>query len=258
MRSAIRTIRKIIEIDEEKCNGCGRCIPNCREGALRLVNGKVKLVNDRYCDGLGACLGHCPQGAIRLVECPPEALEEQPAAAQEAGCACGADASQKAVDGCPASRAIDLKGRLRQKGAPAAGGGAKEKAASALANWPVQLALVPVNAPYLRGADILLAADCAGFSCPDFHGSLLFGKILLVACPKLDDAQAYVEKLALIFRKNEIRSLTIVHMEVPCCSGLKTVVAEAMDRAGAHIPVEDVVVGIEGEMKDNIDSRRIF
>jgi len=253
MKPTIRAARKIIEIDEDKCNGCGLCIPNCREGTLQIVGGKAKLVSDRYCDGLGACLGVCPQGAIRMVERPAEAFDEKAAAGQKEMHPSGDDAAAgrcPLTGGCPSARALDLTRRLQERQVSAGAGRKTESAVSELRNWPVQLALVPVDAPYLQGADVLLAADCAGFSCPDFHQGLLSGRVLLVACPKLDQAGLYVDKLARMFRQNRIRSLTIARMEVPCCGGLNVIVEEALVRSGKQIPVEKVIVTIEGALKE--------
>ncbi len=216
--------RKIVEIDEEKCNGCGLCIPHCREGALQIVNGKAQLVSDPYCDGLGACLGYCPQGAIRIIERPAEEFDES------------ATKAVHAHEGCPSARALSMA-HTRED-------------AVLLGNWPIQLSLVPVNAPYLKDADILLAADCVAFSLPDFHQRLLRDKILIIACPKLDDAQFYTEKLTQIMGSNNIKSLTVVHMEVPCCYGLKMIVEEALERSKKDIPVEAVVVSIDGKIKE--------
>lgn len=252
MKPTTKTARKIIEIDEDKCNGCGLCIPNCREGALHIVGGKAKLVSDRYCDGLGACLGVCPQGAIRIVERSAEAFDEKAAAGQKEMHPSGDGAAAgrcPLTGGCPSARAIDLTRRFEEKRASAGAGKKTESAVSALRNWPVQLALVPVDAPYLQDADVLLAADCAGFSHPDFHQVLLSGKVLLVACPKLDWADLYVDKLTQMFQQNRIRSLTIARMEVPCCGGLNMIVEEALARAGREIPVEKIIVTIEGATK---------
>jgi len=245
--------RKIIEIDEDKCNGCGFCIPHCREGALQIVGGKARLVSDRYCDGLGACLGVCPQGAIRIVERSAEAFDEKAAAGQKEmqpsgdGTAAG---RCPLTGGCPSARVLDLTRRLQEKQASSWAGKETESAVSELRNWPVQLALVPVDAPYLQDADVLLAAVCAGFSYPDFHQDLLSGKVLLVACPKLDQADLCIDKLARMFQQNRIHSLTIARMEVPCCGGLNMIVEEASARAGREISVEKVIVTIEGVLKE--------
>ena len=196
--------RKIIKIDEEKCNGCGLCIPHCAEGAIRIIDGKARLVSDIFCDGLGACLGHCPQGAIRIIERKADAFDEAKA-----------HAHRRVSTGCPSSQALAF---------------AAAPSESHLANWPLQLSLVPVNAPYLEGADVLLAADCVAFCLPDFHERLLRGKILIIACPKLDDTQIYAEKLTQMVTVHKIKSLTIAHMEVPCCFGLKMLIEEALER----------------------------
>ncbi|MGE5279610.1 MAG: ATP-binding protein [Deltaproteobacteria bacterium] len=241
----IRAKRKIVEIDEAKCNGCGQCIPNCREGALRIVDGKARLVGDVYCDGLGACLGHCPQDAIRIVEREAEAFDEA---------ATGAHLKQMQAahpappghgqGGCPSARALSVTKKLRS----AAQAGPRAARHSELMNWPVQLMLVPPAAPYLKGAHLLIAADCVGFAMPDFHG-LLEGKILIIACPKLDDARIYTDKLAHIFAVNGVASVTVAHMEVPCCFGLKMIVEDAIAKSGKDVPLKDVTIAIEGAVK---------
>jgi len=238
--------RKIIEIDEKRCNGCGLCVPNCREGALQIVNGKAKLTADRYCDGLGACLGHCPQDAIRIVERPADAFDEEAVAERQRELKTGAPAPW---GGCPSARAIDMTERLRCRADRPPQGADERDTPSELMNWPVQLSLVPVDAPYFKGANLLIAADCAGFSLPDFHEKLLAGKVLVIACPKLDSAQGYAEKLGQIFRQNDITSLTVTHMEVPCCFGLKMIIETALESAGKKIPVNEIVVTIEGKTK---------
>lgn len=200
--------RKIIHIDESKCNGCGQCIPNCKEGALKIVNGKAKLVSDVFCDGLGACLGHCPRGAITIDE--------------------------------RQAKAFDEKAAHEHVYAPVA-------AESCLTNWPVQIRLVPPVAPFLKDADLLIAADCVGFACPDFHQDLLAGKALLVGCPKLDDIQLYREKISQMVKNNDIKSITYAHMEVPCCTGLIGVIKDAIAASGKNIPFKDITIGINGK-----------
>jgi ferredoxin len=215
--------RKIIKIDEDKCNGCGQCIPNCPEGALEIIDGKARLVSDSFCDGLGVCLGYCPQGAISIKEREAEKYEERPAC------------------GCPSAQTLDLrkKEQTTQKDMP--------KGISELINWPVQIKLVPVNAPYLEGADLLITADCLPFAYADFHRDLLRGKILLMGCPKLDDAQFYQEKLSQVFKNNSIKSVTCAHMEVPCCFGLVKLVKDALSASGKDIPFNEITVTIKGE-----------
>jgi Pyruvate/2-oxoacid:ferredoxin oxidoreductase delta subunit len=250
--------REIVKIDEEKCNGCGLCIPNCAEGALQIVDGKARLVSDRYCDGLGACLGHCPQDAIQIIEreadeFDQEAVEErlaeqeQPDQAPAAEPQGHAHAHHGGGGGCPGMAMVsDLFGEQNEE---PVGNLAEDEQPSALSQWPVQLKLVPVDAPYFDGADLLLAADCVPFAVANFHGQFLQDKKLLVGCPKLDDAQFYAEKLTEILRRNDINSLTIVHMEVPCCGGLVTVADRALAASGEAINVEDVTVSIRGRVK---------
>lgn len=235
--------RKIVEIDEARCNGCGACIPNCREGALQIVGGKAKLVKDQFCDGLGACLGHCPLDAIRIVEREADVFDEAAAVLHMK------KAHAIPHEGCPSSKALFFTERLKRVRGKAGASDKLRGAVSRLANWPVQLMLIPVDAPYLKNADVLLAADCVAFSLPDFHERLLEGKVLMVACPKLDQAEVYVDKLARIFALNDLGSLTIAHMEVPCCFGLKAIVEDALERAKKKIKINEVVVTIEGQIK---------
>lgn len=258
--------RKIIRIDERKCTGCGLCVPNCAEGAIQIIDGKARLVADRYCDGLGACLGHCPEGALTIEEREAEDFDEAAVeeylrsiggrqgttdeSASHAGAHLPAEPHAYGHDhahggGCPGSRVISFNRASPEQAA------ATELPAiqSELAHWPVQIMLVPPTAPYLKGADLLLAADCVGFAYPDFHRKLLRGRVLLVGCPKLDDASFNVEKLAEIIRRNELRSITVAHMEVPCCSGLLHIVHQAMAAAGRKVPVMDVTIGVRGELQ---------
>lgn len=234
-------LRKIIVIDEEKCDGCGDCAPACQEGAIAIIDGKARLVSEVYCDGLGACLGHCPQGAITIEEREAAAYDEAATHAHLARQQ--AAAAAQAMGGCPGSRARQLSpAALLEEPVSAA-------TPSQLRSWPVQLALVPAHAPYLAGADLLLVADCVPFAYADFHRDFLRGNPVLIACPKLDNVGPYVDKLAAIFKTARPRSLSILHMEVPCCSGLVHLAAMAMERAGARVPVRDVVVGIEGDAR---------
>jgi len=276
--------REIIRIDEEKCTGCGDCIPNCPEGALQIIDGKARLISDLFCDGLGACIGHCPEGAITVEEREAAPYDERAAMENVAKHGKntiaahlkhlkehGADdyyneaiayLREKGIDvpldeaqanrlpcGCPGSAvkhfSKDTVGTEDEAvDAP--------KRPSWLGQWPVQIKLVPADAPYLNGADVLLAADCVPFAYPDFHEEFLKGKTLLVGCPKLDDAEYYREKLADIFSRNHIRSITCVHMEVPCCFGFRRIISSALDRAGNAIPIRDVTIGVRGEVLDDI------
>ena len=247
-------IRKIVQIDEERCDGCGLCASACAEGAIEVIDGKARLVSDSYCDGLGACIGECPQDAITIMERDADGFDERAVERHLAevssrtageGAAAGGNDETMAC-GCPGSmsRELPASGRVSTGTAEAE----SEHAQSRLRNWPVQLHLVPVNAPYLQGASLLLAADCVPFALPDFHQRLLEGKILMVGCPKLDDAAFYRDKLTAILRENDIRGLTVVFMEVPCCSGLVNLAQQAVTESGRDIPFSTIKVGIEGEV----------
>ncbi|HQJ55443.1 MAG: Ferredoxin-3 [Planctomycetes bacterium ADurb.Bin069] len=240
--------RKIIKIDESKCDGCGLCVPSCAEGALKVIDGKARLVSEVYCDGLGACLGHCPQGAITIEEREAPAFDEAQVRAylereKAAAPAAGPSHAHAHGGGCPGAMAQQLTPPAAAAAAPRA-----EAAASELINWPVQLTLVPPNAPYLRNADLLLAADCAPFALAGFHGRFLRGRPVAIACPKLDDAAAHTEKLAQIIRASNLRSITVARMEVPCCGGLVAIARGAIQRAGRPVPLHEIVIGIRGEV----------
>jgi Pyruvate/2-oxoacid:ferredoxin oxidoreductase delta subunit len=235
--------RNIVVIDEDKCNGCGLCVAACAEGAIQLVDGKAKLVSGTYCDGLGACLGKCPQDAIEqrdAVEFDEESAKKHAARMQETKQPLGQ--IEKAC-GCPGANARTIDRSMLNSQRPVG-----ESVPSALTNWPVQINLVPVNAPYLKGADLLISADCAPFAFAGFHTKLLPGKILLIGCPKLDDANVYAGKLGQIFANSGIKSVTIVRMEVPCCGGLTQIIKQALAVSGANIPVTEVTIGISGNI----------
>lgn len=258
--------RKIVKIDEDKCNGCGLCVPSCAEGAIQIVDGKARLVADKLCDGLGACLGDCPLDAITIEEreadefdeaavdvhlqeigrpplAPGHAHHHSASAPHGGGCPSAQVRSftPPAGGGCPSVRLMALD-RPAEAARPASG-----PAPSRLAQWPIQLHLVPPSAPFLQEADVLLAADCAPFAYADFHEELLKGKALLIACPKLDDTGPYLDKLTAMIQHSRIRSLTVVHMEVPCCSGLIHLARQAVARSGREIPLETVRIGIRGD-----------
>ena len=234
------TVRKIVKIDEDLCNGCGECIVNCPEGALRIIDGKARLVKESYCDGLGACLGECPEGAITLEEREADQFDEE---AVSAHMAAAKDKEAPLPCGCPGSA-------MRQMTTPDACccDATCDAVASQLTHWPVQLTLVPPTAPFLQDADVLLVADCVPFALPDFHQRFLHGgHPVLVACPKLDDAQAHAAKLKAILEQSSLRSLTIVRMEVPCCSGLNRIAEKAIAASGNQVPVQEVVISIDGQ-----------
>jgi NAD-dependent dihydropyrimidine dehydrogenase PreA subunit len=236
--------RKIVKIDEEKCNGCGLCIPNCAEGALRIVDGKAKLMSEKFCDGLGACLGHCPEDAITVIEREAEDFDEKAVEAYLHKKEAQPKPQPVQFTGCPSSKAVHFKVPESDIAAipPAS-------SVSMLSHWPVQLKLVPVNAPYFQNADLLVAADCVPFVYPNFHQDFIKGKAVVVGCPKLDDIQYYREKLTEILKTNSIKSVTVPHMEVPCCFGLVKAVEDAIAASGKKIPLKKIRIGIRGEIK---------
>lgn len=234
--------RKIVSIDQEKCNGCGICVGSCHEGAIQMVDGKAKLVSDAYCDGLGDCLAPCPTGAISIIT---RDAEEYDAGAVKARMEERKQAAPLPC-GCPGSMARALTPKPGSGDGCAREGTSSRAACSQLMNWPVQLALVPPSAPYLKGADILLAADCTAVAVPDFHGKYLKGKPVIIACPKLDDNEAQADKLARMLAEAGPSSLTVLRMEVPCCGGLVRVAEEAVKRAGVATSVSTVIVAPDG------------
>jgi Pyruvate/2-oxoacid:ferredoxin oxidoreductase delta subunit len=244
---------KIVRIDEEKCTGCALCIPNCAEGAIQIVDGKAKLITDKFCDGLGACLGHCPEDAITVIEREAEEFDEK---AVEVHLHKQKQAQPKpepqpapVFGGCPSSRAMQFK-VLKAEGVQV-----PLLFFYQLTQWPVQLKLVPVNAPYFQDADLLIAADCVPFAYPDFHRDFLKGKAVVVGCPKLDDIQFYKEKLTEIFKANAIKSITLPFMEVPCCFGLVKVTEDAIAASGKNIPFKKIKIGIRGDIKPEEEVR---
>jgi len=239
-----KTLRKIVKIDEDKCNGCGACIISCAEGALKIIDGKARLVSETYCDGLGACLGKCPQDAITVEEREAQEFDEEATEEhlQEI------KVEDKLTRGCPSASVAQFE-RKTDAAAPAAvvtAAGTRSR----LRHWPVQLTLVPPTAPFLKGADLVLAADCVPFTYAGFHQDFLGDNAaLLVACPKLDDFQAHQEKLNEILKQSGIKSLTVLHMEVPCCSGLVHMAKQAILASGNVVPFRDITISIRGERK---------
>jgi len=236
-----KTVRKIIRIDEEKCNGCGACVPACAEGALQIIDGTAKLISEKYCDGLGACLGECPQGAITIEEraanefnegAVERHLEEKKTTMKELPC------------GCSSTTVTRFE---KQESTGVVPGEATDQQ-SMLGHWPVQLTLVPSTAPFLQEADLVLTADCVPFAYAGFHRDFLRNHSLLIACPRLDDFQAHLKKLTDILRHSSVTSLTVVHMEVPCCSGLVYMVKQAMHLSGKDVPFKEVTVSIKGDL----------
>ena len=250
--------RKIVCIDEEKCNGCGQCVSACAEGAIELQGGKARLVADKYCDGLAACLGTCPQDAITIIEreadsFDPEAVEKylsQKRSDREKECAANtAPLSRDAAlqRGCPSA---DIQMFTRLAAEKETGSTSVSPRTTRLTHWPVQIKLIPPTAPFLRNADLLVASDCVPAAHPDFHEDLLAGKVLMVGCPKFDDTEEYIARFTAIFSTANVKSVTIAIMEVPCCSKMPAIVRAALQRSGKVIPVETVVITKTGEIKN--------
>ncbi len=240
-------IREIVRIDEEKCDGCGQCVPACHEGAIAIVGGKAKLTSDRLCDGLGDCLGECPQDAITIERREAEDFDESLVALNKvlAGQAAPVPAGAPPIHGgCPGSRQM----RFERPVPEAAAASDAASSPSELTHWPVQIMLMPPNAPVLRGSRLLVAADCVPFAYPDFHAKILRGRTLMVGCPKLDNLDFYVEKLTEVMRINELQEVCVARMEVPCCTGILQAVLEARQRAGVDLKVIEVVISTRGDI----------
>lgn len=233
-------LRKIVTIDQDKCNGCGLCIGACHEGALQLIDGKAQLISDAYCDGLGACLPECPTGAITIIEREAAAFDE---AAVKKHIATHTQ-SQPMPCGCPGSNAKLIAGGSENMPAEAKSSG------SQLRQWPCQIKLVPVNAPYFDRAHLLVAADCTAYAYANLHADFMRDKITLIGCPKLDDVN-YAAKLAEILQTHDIKSVTVVRMEVPCCGGMVQAVKAALAQSGKLIPWQVVVIGIDGTIRED-------
>lgn len=237
--------RKIIEIDDERCDGCGQCVLGCAEGALAIVDGKAKVLSDNLCDGLGACIGECPQDALQIIEREAVPFDEEAVEAhlaqhqdqekpQEQSMPCGCPSTQmQRFSPCPSAQI---------KAQPTEG------QASALSHWPVQIKLVPPHAPFLKGADLLVVADCVPVAFPSLHQELLQGKAIMIGCPKFDDADEYIEKFAAIFKTSGIKSITTVVMEVPCCSGLPMMVKKGKELSGSEMPINEMVISTRGQI----------
>ena len=243
----MKILRKIIEIDEELCDGCGQCVPGCAEGSLQIVDGKAKMVSDNLCDGLGACIGECPTGALKIVEREADEFDEE---AVEKYLTEKEAEKQKEPGmlpcGCPSTNIQTFVPASSCKEANIPASFEAEK--SSLSHWPVQIRLVPATAPFLKGADLLVLADCCAIAIPTLHRDLLKGRVVMIGCPKFDDVEEYITKFADIFKTADIRSVTAVVMEIPCCSGLPMIVKKGMEAAGKIIPIEEVVISTRGKI----------
>jgi NAD-dependent dihydropyrimidine dehydrogenase PreA subunit len=258
MTKRLREMRDIVRIDEDLCDGCGICVPGCAEGAIEIIDGKAKLVAEKYCDGLGACLGTCPKDAITVIKREADSFDEEAVeerlhelkAAEQAQ----ADQKPKAAPtlgcGCPGSAMATFTPAKPAPSASSAASGPRsvEQSVSALTHWPIQIRLIPPHAPFLKGANLLVAADCAPASYPALHQELLPGKVIMLGCPKFDDAQSYVERFVDIFNQAGINSITVLSMEVPCCAGLAEIVRQALIVSGKRIPYQEIVITRQGQI----------
>jgi len=250
----MKVLRKIIEIDEELCDGCGECVPSCAEGALQIIDGKARVISDNLCDGLGACLGDCPNDALRVIEREAEEFDESAVEAHlEEAQKKGENRDVIFSGGCPSAAVHTFvpTGRKVAGSTPAP----DSDATSGLTHWPVQIMLIPPTAPFLKGAHLLVVADCAPVAYPSFHSDFLKGKVVMMGCPKFDDADAYVEKFIEIFKSAGVSSVTSLYMEVPCCSGLPMIVRKAFAAARTNIPYEEVVLSRRGEILEHAEQQ---
>jgi ferredoxin len=238
-----KILRKIIEIDEELCDGCGQCVTGCDEGALQIIDGKAKVISETFCDGLGACIGECPTGALKIVEreAPPfdeEAVKKHLSKKEQETMPCGCPSAHIQIFEKPITCEAANKPKSLQS----------VEDESALTHWPIQIKLIPAGTPFLKGADLLVLADCTAVAFPSLHRDLLKGRVVMMGCPKFDDVQEYVQKFADIFRTADIKSVTVAVMEVPCCSGMPMIVRKGMEAANKKIPLTEIVLSLRGKV----------
>lgn len=244
----MKTLRKIIEIDEELCDGCGQCVPSCAEGALEIVDGKAQIIADKLCDGLGACLGECPTGALKVIEREADEFDEE-AVEEHLATKEIAEEKQKIPRGCPSTQIqtfVPIESHPEAQIPTAMG----TKSESALSHWPIQIRLIPPKAPFLKGADLLVLADCVAVAYSRLQSDFIKGKVVMMGCPKFDGAEEYIEKFAEIFKTAGIKSITTVYMEVPCCSGLPMIVKKGLEMSGQSIPMNDVIISTRGKLME--------
>ena len=236
----MKTIRKIIEIDEELCDGCGQCVPACAEGAIQIIDGKARVISDNLCDGLGACLGECPVGALKTIEREADEFDEEAVEEHLTTLAAQENATAPAIEsGCPSKLMTSFSADAPEKQTSG-------DDFSALTHWPIKIRLVPPKAPFLKNADLLVLADCAALAHTRLHRELLNGRVVLMGCPKFDEVDAYILKFADIFASAGIKSVTVVTIEVPCCSGLPWIVRKGLEKSGKTVPVDEIVIDPKG------------
>jgi len=245
----MKIMRKIIKIDEKLCNGCGQCVPACAEGALEIIDGKARMIAEKYCDGLGACLGDCPAGALTIIEREADdfdekAVEELLASAQKTERTTASPADHTTC--CPSVglQTFEAITPCQAANQPTMG----INPGSALTHWPVKIRLVPPDAPFLKNADLLVAADCASVAYANFHGEFLKDHVVMAGCPKFDDVKSYIDKFTEIFKQGKLRSVSIVLMEVPCCAGLRSIIRKALQHSGADLAITETIISARGEV----------
>ncbi len=239
----MKITRKIIQIDDELCNGCGQCVPDCAEGSLQIINGKARLVADKLCDGLGACLGSCPTGALQIIEREADEFDEEAVEHFLANKAKESVPPQR-PGGCPSAQLQTLRPMSPCQSANVPGA----QTGSALSHWPVQIRLIPATAPFLENCDLLVAADCTAVAYAGIQKKYIEGRVVMMGCPKFDDQQLYVDRFTEIFRTRTLKSLTILIMEVPCCHSMLQIIKQAYDAARPDLPIRQVVISTRGEV----------
>jgi ferredoxin len=261
----METTRKIIEIDDELCDGCGQCVPSCAEGALQIIDGKARIIADKLCDGLGACMGDCPNDALKIIERPADEFDEEAVEdhlaetakkeAEQPAMACGCASHQiqsfPPATGCACTDKEETPSTAQTANQTP---NRTSTGTSALSNWPIQIRLIPADAPFLKNADLLILADCTAVSYANLHADIIAGKAVMMGCPKLDNADEYVQKFTEIFTKAVIKSITVVSMEVPCCAGLPFIVKKGLEAAKSDIPTTEIIIGVRGNMISKTDS----
>jgi len=251
----MKAVRKIIQIDEELCDGCGQCVPDCAEGSLKIINGKAKLMADKLCDGLGACLGSCPTGALKIIERDADEFDEEAVEIYLAEEKKKEETAKTTNYGCASTHIQSFKpmpaalqpSSCQTANIPVNISGTDSAGDSALTHWPVQIRLIPPNAPFLQNSDLLIVADCTAVTIRNFQKKYLKGKIVMMGCPKFDDAENYVQRFAEIIKTCNLKSLTILIMEVPCCSAMNVIIKKAIEKAGKTIPIKQITISTQGQ-----------
>jgi len=242
------TLRKIVEIDDELCDGCGQCVPSCAEGALQIIDGKARIIADKLCDGLGACMGDCPNDALKIIERDADEFDEEAVETHLEKQKKSIISEPSPACGC-ASHNIQVFSNTETIQNSGVKIDSHADLPSALTNWPIQIRLVPAEAPFLKNADLLVVADCVAVAFPGLHQELLAGKVVMMGCPKFDNSEEYIEKFSEVFSKSGVKSVTVASMEVPCCSGLPWIVKKGLEKSGTRIPLSEIVISAQGKVQ---------